>query len=447
VALLVSVLLAASPADPGGAIARVADDLAQRAALEVAPARIALAVLAPGVEALRDPVETALAGALGRRGHAVLPLRGAQLADPEAAARALGADALLRVRAALAGGTLALSGEIVPTRPNFFLQRAPQVRPAGSRVVVAAAPDDEASRALAAASRPGPRPLRMRAIAELPERVLALAAGPTGEGGAARIVAVTPTGLALLDARGGRLASRPLPPPSPGPRVRDAAAVAVVGDLGGAGRIGCAVAGGADAEILSAAGDRLERVSSLPSAGAPGATIPVAAGAAGVLYGAFVPGRGTLADVLSPRPDAAAHPRSGRELIAVSASPRTGRVAYGVLGADFALRLLGAGLEPVAPDVLDVGAGFTLADLDGDGEPEVVASSAVPGPADRVRVLRPRAAGSPLFEAEVADGPVVAAAAADLTGDGIDDAVLAAALPGGGTRLLLLTSDASGGVP
>ena len=37
---------------------------------------------------------------------------------------------------------------------------------------------------------------------------------------------------------------------------------------------------------------------------------------------------------------------------------------------------------------------------------------------------------------------LVAGAAADLTGDGLDDAILAAALPGGGTRLWILTADA-----
>jgi hypothetical protein len=91
-----------------------------------------------------------------------------------------------------------------------------------------------------------------------------------------------------------------------------------------------------------------------------------------------------------------------------------------------------------------VGAGFALADLDGDGEPEMVASSAVPGPRDHVRVLRHGAQVAAVFESADVEGALLAGAAADVTGDGLDDAILAAALPGGGTRLWLLSTDARG---
>jgi hypothetical protein len=49
------------------------------------------------------------------------------------------------------------------------------------------------------------------------------------------------------------------------------------------------------------------------------------------------------------------------------------------------------------------------------------------------------------FESSAVEGAFVAGAAADLTGDGLDDAVLAAVLPGGGTRLWILTADARAG--
>ncbi len=444
--LLLSALLAATPAEPaGGAIGRAAEDLAARAAEDLTPGKLALAVLAPGADGLREPLETALSGALARRGQAVVPLRGPQLADPEGAARALGVDLLMRVRASLAGNVLALAGEVVPTRPNFFLQRAPGVRPTGSRLVAAAAAADAATRALAAAARPGARPLELVALADLPERVLALAAGTT-EGGAVRLVAITPTGVALLDPRGTLLAFRALPPAPPGPHVRDAAAVAAVGAFGG-GRIGYAVAGRPEGEILSALNDRLERVASIPTS-PPGSSLaaaaPIAAGGAGPLFGAFVPGRGVLADLLSPFADPAAHPRSALELLGAAAAPRPGRAAYAVLGSDFTLRLLGPTLDRVPPDVPAVGAGFALADLDGDGEPELVASSALPGPRDRVRVLRLGARVATVFESAEVEGAILAGAAADVTGDGLDDAVLAAALPRGGARLWLLTADARG---
>jgi hypothetical protein len=120
-------------------------------------------------------------------------------------------------------------------------------------------------------------------------------------------------------------------------------------------------------------------------------------------------------------------------------------VAYGLLGDDYSLHLHGPDLAPAAPDISGVGAGFALADIDGDGEVEVVASSAVPGPTDRVRVLRPGAAAETAFTSAPVDGAFLAGAAADLTGDGIDDAVLAAVLPDGRTRLWLLTADTRGG--
>jgi len=446
VLLLLYALLAAASVEPsGGVIGRAAADLAARAEQGLAPGKIALAVLSPGAEGLREPIETALAGTLAGRGQAVMPLRGPQLADPEGAARALGADVLLRVRASLSGSTLALACEVVPTRSNFFLQHAPGVRPAGSRTLAATAPADEAVRALATAQQPGARPLELVPLAGLPERVLALAAGTT-EGGAVRLAAVTPTGVVLLDPRGAVLAFHALPPAPPGPHVRDAAAVAAVGNFGG-GRIAYAVADRPESEVLSATDDRLERVASIaisPVGSAPVATVPIAAGGAGPLFGAFVPGRGVLADLLSPFADPTAHPRSPRELIGVAAAPRPGRVAYAVLGSDFTLQLFSPTLDRVLPDVPGVGAGFALADLDGDGEPELVASSAVPGPRDRVRVLRHGARVAVVFESADVEGALLSGAAADVTGDGLDDAVLAAALPGGATQLWLLSTDARG---
>ena len=432
-------LLAAVAAEPSGAVGRAAEDLASGAVQGLEASKWALAVAAPGAEGLREPVETALASALSRRGQSVLPLRALQLADAEASARALGADQLLRVRASLSVNALVLSGEIIPTRANFFLQHAPAARGAGSRLLAATIPADNAARSLAMAARPAAGTIRLVPLADVPARVLAIAAGTTEAG--VRLVAVTSAGVALLDPRGAQLAFHPLPAPPPGPRVRDAAAVVSVGDFAG-GRIAYAVAGAPEGEVLSAAGDRLERAASIALAPASAAA-PIAAGGAGALFGAFVPGRGELADVIAASPGPSARPASGRDLFAVAAAPRPGRVAYAALGTDYVLQLLDATLAPVRPDVPSVGTGFALADLDGDGEPELVASSAQPGSTDRARVVRLGAQPSIAFESATVEGGFVAAAAADLTGDGLDDAVLAAALPGGGTRLWLLTADAT----
>ena len=428
---------AAPPGAPAtGAVVRGAEDLVARLAPGEAPAVVALAVLAPA-EPLRSAAATALAGALSRRGWTVVPLERPPPRDREAAARDAGADLLVTVRPSLAGRSLSLVAEVVPTRPNFFLQGRPALRPAGSRLVTVAVEADLAARALAAtpAARGG---LALRPLAVLPEPVLALAAGPTADAGSApRLVAVTPSAVLLLDAAGAVLASHPLPPPSPGPRVRDPGAAAVVSGFG-PGRIGYAVSGRGGGELLSAAGDRLQRAGALPA-------VPLSAGAAGVLFGSFAPGLGVLEDSLSLSPDGATPPRSPRWLLAAAAAPGPATVAFAVLDADFTLRLLGPALGTAAPEVPGVGVAFALADLDGDGEAEVVASSALPGGSDRVRVLRPGRGGEPLFQSGPIPGSLRAAAAADLTGDGVDDVVLAATLGEGGARLWLLTADAGGG--
>jgi hypothetical protein len=404
----------------------------------------ALAVAAPAAEALTAPLETALSGALSRRGFAAAPLRGTQLADPEAIARAIGADRLLRVRVSMAlfRRELSLSAEAIPTRPSFFLQRQPAVRPGGARLVTIEVPTDTATLQLLRSSAPGaPPPLAvaLRLLFRVEERVLALAAGDAAGDGSVAIAAVTPSALSLHGPQGQLLARRLLEPPREA--VRHPAATAAIGDFGafGGGRIACRLAGAPAGEVLAFADGELRRV-------APLAAAPLWAGPSGARFGAFLPGKASLADLFGTAVDLAARPRSQRELAAFAGAPRPGRVAFGALWSDGVLTLLSPDLEPWASPVEGVGAGLALADLDGDGEPELVVSAAEAGPVDRVRVLRlprePAGAGpTVLFESPALEGSILAGAAADLTGDGLDDAVLAAALPSGESQVWLVTGD------
>ena len=435
---LLAALLAAPAVlgPPPPALDAVAGDLGQ-AVGPPADGRRALALLVETrARSLAAPVETALADALGKLGYTVVPIQGG--AEAEAAARAQGQDWLLRVQAGLVPGRreVALVGEVIPTWDSFFLQRRPGARAQPPRLVQARRQADPETLLLGREERPPGSPFaRIRPLARLAGRVLALAVGDTGDGPA--IAAATPEAILLLSGSGAELARRE-PDRSGWRPVRDPAAVVAVGDFGG-GRLAAQLAGAPRAEVLVRHGDRLDVVATLPAA-------PVCASEAGPLFGAFLPGEGLLADQLTPSIDPEARPRSDRQLYAVSAAPRGGPIAYAALDAELRLELLGPELRPVAPALSGVGVGFALADLDGDGTPEVIASSPSGSPQDRIRIIAPLMARPLLLESDPVPGAVLAGAAGDLTGDGVDDAVLAAVSrgPDGAwvTDLLLVTADA-----
>jgi hypothetical protein len=388
--------------------------------------------------ALAAPLEAALEAALARRGYSVTPSRGP---EREAAAREAGQDWLLRVQGGLVPGRreLALVGELIPAWASFFLQKRAAARAIPPRLVQARAAADAETLALARAGRPAGAPFATtRTLARLPGRVIGLAAGEV-EPGTPGIVAALEDGVLLLSAAGALVARRDADAAVRRP-VRDPAAALAVGDLGG-GRIAALFAGAAEGEVLERHGDGLVPVASLGAA-------PLCAAEGLRVFGAFAPGKGLLADLLTTAIDPEAQPRSGRELYGVACAPRGGPIAVAVLGTDLRLELLDGALKAVtgrAPGSLVTGSAFTLADLDGDGTAELVATSAAPAGPDRIRILAPLAPAPLLLESSPVAGLLLAAAAADLTGDGVDDAVLASIAPGEDgapvTELLLVTAD------
>jgi hypothetical protein len=442
-ALVALAALAAGPARaaPPSAVVAAAVALAGEVGSPAEGRRALLLAVEARAPALALTLETALDAALAARGYAVTPHRGA--AEPEGAARAAGQDWLLRVRAGLVpgAGELALVGELIPAWPSFFLQRRPGARAIPPRVVQARAAADPGTLLLGREERPPGAPFAaIRALGQLPGRVLALAIGdPSGDRRPA-LVAVTPELVAVLSPDATAIAARHAVAGQLAP-VRDPAAALAIGEFGG-GRIALQRAGAPRGEVLALRGDALEPAGTLAAA-------PLCAGGAGPLFGAFAPGTGVFLDVLTRLVDPAARPRSPRALYGASAAPRGGPIAFAALGTDLALALLGPDLAPVevaAPaGALATGSGFALADLDGDGTAELVASSPTPGAPERIRILAPLAKAPLLLESPPIEGVILAGAGGDLTGDGLDDAVLAALVTGEdgapASTLLLVTAD------
>jgi hypothetical protein len=388
--------------------------------------------------ALAGLVESALEGALSPLGYAVTLHRGRD--DAEDAARRAGQDWLLRVRAGLVprGRDLALVGELIPAWSSFFLQRRPGARAIPPRVVQARATADPETLLVAREERPAGAPFAViRPLARVEGRVLALAVGDVGEGNAS-IVVVTPEALLVLRPDGGvaaRLESIAERAP-----VRAPAAAVAIGAFDG-GRIAAQRAGEPLAEVIALGPERLERVGTLDAA-------PLCAGEAGVLLGAFAPGTSVFVDRLATADDPHAAPalRSRRLLYGAAAAPRGGPVAFAVLGVDLRLELLGPDLAAtpghLAAGALETGSGFALADLDGDGVAELVLSSRAPGGPDQIRIVAPLAPAPLVHASAPGDGVVLAGAGGDVTGDGVDDAVLALVTDGAAaTTLLLVTAD------
>jgi hypothetical protein len=445
-ALAVALRVAAAPPPPASAAPPALGAAAKGLASEIGPPPEGRRALALAVEtrapALARPLEAALEGALAEAGYTVTPVRGA--ADAEAAARAAGQDWLVRVQGGLVPGRreLALVAEVIPAWPSFFLQHRPGARAIPPRLVSARAPADAEALVLARERRPVGTPFAaVRPLARVPGPVLALAVGDPDATGATAIAAALPDAVLLLSPTGVTLARHAVDPAARAP-VRDAAAAIAIGDFG-AGRVAVAYAGGAT-EVLALRDGTLEPAASLAGA-------PLCAGEPGAVFGAFAPGTGVFEDALARSPDAVPPARSPRYLYGVAAAPHGGPVAFAALGTDLRLELLGEDLRPAAlatsralPPHTSIGSGFALADLDGDGIAEVVASAPVAGPPDRVRVLAADAGAGPIFESGPIEGTILAGAGGDLTGDGVDDAVLAAIASGPrgvSTELLLVTTD------
>ncbi|WP_373044124.1 hypothetical protein [Vulgatibacter sp.] len=385
---------AASEVRDVAALDAVATSVATRVAALFPPAttRLALGVDAR-VRRLGSAAELALAAALRKAGFAP-PLAARSAVE----ALAAGADALVTLRLEIAGGALVAAGEVRPVRSNFFTGAALSAGGA----LLAEAPADAAARLLAGRLATGPLEVEWARFATLPTAPLALAVGHLG--GVPHVAAITRDELVLFDAAGAEVTRLVLE--GTGVASRDPrAGVVVAGD-----RVRYALPLRGSAAVL-----RLERGRLIHEEAAPADVIPLAAGEAGVLAALQAPGGNLFGPMLlRARPASPAAPLAGtleNPFVAALAAPHAGATPFGVIDVDGTFVPLDAELTPHAP-IRGIGDAAALADLDGDGTPELVASARTAAGPDVVRVIPP-GGGRPV-EAAPRDVPLLTAAAGDL---------------------------------
>ncbi|HVE81979.1 MAG TPA: VCBS repeat-containing protein [Myxococcales bacterium] len=433
-ALLSGALLlgtAAAPADPRGAVERLAQQLAAEIAARATEGPLAVHVTSSS-SVLSRALTTLTVAELSRRGLGGMSLEAPDPAAAEGRARDLGARALARVSVGLDRGALVARGDLLGTWVNFWSGRSPTRPPQPSAALDASTEADAHALALLAApvtiplgnpvtaTAPGRMQLASAVLARFPSPIAALAAGDLDRDGVDEVVVVTEEELVVLGADGRVLARRDHRGLAPAAAaVRDPIAAAAVVQ----GQVAYFHARRAKGELLAYAGGALRVVRELDE-------VPLARGA---MWGKWVPGTNTVAaDVRRWTAPGPFH-----SLAVFEGSARTDAVVVLPGGAGAWVRgFPGAGAGEA---ITGIGAGSALCDLDGDGAPELAASSAAYGvEADEVRVFADAPWGSaPRWILPVAHGRALAAAAAHLARERAQELLIGTALPDGTGEVLV----------
>ncbi len=407
---------ARAEAPPEPSLERLARSLAEQLAARKPEPPVAVSVEAAPA-ALASAAASALAAELSRRGLPAVVLSGPQ-ASAEKAARERDLRSLVRLSLNLEGGKLFARGDALGTWVNFWSGQSP-TRPAFAAALTAQVEADPQALALANApsTAPGPLKLTLGVLAHLPARPAAITLADLDGDKKAEVLALTDDELWAISADGKTLARYDL---------RDVPlAKAVCREPFGAlavtqapVRVTWISARRAHGETLTFANGAFKSAGSAENVTLEGYTAHL------------VPGLNVLGNDLvfqgkpleAPGPFHALSARGG--LLALVLEGGTVSLARGAFA---------------APGLKGAGSASVLADLDGDGAPELVTTSKAffPEP-DEVRVMAARDAEavqakggavsevSALWQGATPRGRALIAAAGDLDGDGVDEVVLGA---------------------
>jgi hypothetical protein len=415
-------------------LTRLSAQLAARIVSEGAEAPVGLYVRGESADLARA-FETLLAADLGSRKVPCVPVAATGPIDAERAARQMGMRSLVRLNVTLESGKVLVRGDVLGTWVNFWSGNA-ATRPASPAAALEGATDADA-KALALATMPSAAPhkpptelkLVGAAFARLPVPPAALAAGDVDGDGRAEVVVLTDEEVLVFSPLGRLLARRDhrVLPESPTPCREPFGTVAV---LSKPTRIAYLSAKRARGELLTYDRGTLRAVGTFDEA-------PLARVGDAELTGALVPGQNVFAGPLTL---GTAHWVLNAPFSTLSTHAAPGGNAFLVVAPDGSGSLSSGSPMAPASKLSGLGAGSALADVDGDGRPEICTSSPRHAPeVDELRIssLNGTAAGPELWRtAELPKGArILQIVPADLDGEGTEALIVGLWLPDGSGEL------------
>ncbi|MFY2561310.1 VCBS repeat-containing protein [Corallococcus terminator] len=438
-ALAASAASQSSNDDTATAVQRLARELASSVRTLPAEAPVAL-YFSGGSAELRRAVGSVLAARLSAEGLAPTVVDAPSAEAAEGVARAQGARTLVRLTLEVEAGALRARGDALGTWVNFWSGRTPTrpARPSGA--LVESVDADAEVLALASVGTPtatpptgGPRGVRLlgATLARLEQPVAALAAGDLDGDGRDEIAVLTEVDVSVFAADGRLLARRELSAlPFSNATTREPFGALAV--LSGPPRLAAWSTRRAQGEVLVLDKSRstLRPVGALDSA-------PLGP----VERGSFVPGQ-TAFQAEVRLGDGKPVTFSAPFTTASFAAPRMLFVHADGTGSLYSR----VGATPTR--LSGLGAGSALGDLDGDGTPELLTTSALLQPSpDALRVHALNGGGDPTVHEPLWQGPLPTGRAlfvvtANLDGDERREVVVGLSKPDGTGELFLLRQGA-----